>query len=276
MQVINHRLCQDDGTPVTFRPSPNCGGAVKHEYLVMHYTAGPSLDQAVKWLVSASSKASAHIVIGRDGKIVQLVPFDTVAWHAGVSSWQGLSKLNNYALGIELDNAGPLVRSGNQWVAWFGDIYSNDQVIEATHKNESSVRGWHLYSPQQLYLALEIAALLVHHYHLKDVLGHEDISPGRKTDPGPAFPMETFRSRVFGRADSDKEDNGAYCTTTNLHIRTGPGGQYPTLAVSPLPTGIRLQVLAAQGEWKQVVTLEAVKGVASVRGWVNGRYLQLV
>jgi N-acetylmuramoyl-L-alanine amidase len=117
MKINDHRLLNDDGTPVPFAPSPNMGGEVQHEYLVMHFTAGRSAEESIDWLTKEEAKASAHVVIGRDGSITQLVPFDRVAWHAGASSWEGLQGLNKYSLGIELDNAGRLTRQGNGWRA---------------------------------------------------------------------------------------------------------------------------------------------------------------
>lgn len=275
MKIVNHRLYHDDDTPVPFKESPNHSGIFrKLQYLVMHYTAGPSAEHSVNWLINPSAKASAHLVIGRDGSITQLVPFDTIAWHAGRSEWQGIVGLNSYSIGIELDNAGPLEKSGSGWRAWFGEIYPPEQVIEAIHKNESYMRAWQLYTPEQLYVALEVSALLVETYQLVDILGHDDIAPGRKSDPGPAFPMETFRSRLFGRAD-DSPDVNEYETTANLNIRIGPDTNFTTLPVSPLPRGTRLQATGQEnGIWKEVDVVGEVKGVSDIRGWVHRGYIR--
>ena len=124
MKIIDHRLHQDDGTPVTFKASPNIGDAVKPEYIVIHYTAGGNAKGAVGWLCNPASKVSAHLVIGRDGSVTQLVPFDRVAWHAGISQWEGRTGLNAYSIGIELDNAGRLVRKEDGWMAAFGGTLS--------------------------------------------------------------------------------------------------------------------------------------------------------
>ncbi len=273
MKIVNHRLYYDDGTPYPFRASPNMRGSVKHEYLVMHYTAGSSAEQSINWLTDPRSKASAHLVIGQDGSITQLVPFDTIAWHAGTSSWLNLNGLNNYSLGIELDNAGPLNRSADgKWRSWFGGVYSDDQVIETNHKHETEKKGWQLYTPQQLYVALDVAELLVRHYRLKDILGHDDIAPGRKTDPGPAFPMRAFRGRLLGRSDSSGEQE-IYVNTVILNIRTGPGTQYPALAEGPLPRNTRLQALTDAGTWMQIDVLDEIRGVRDIQGWVNKRYI---
>lgn len=271
MKIIRHRLRQDDGTPYPFRASPNKGGKVEHEYLVMHYTAGRDAESAIRTLTDPKYKASAHLVIGRDGAITQLVPFDTVAWHAGISSWEGREGLNRLSLGIELDNAGALTRHGTRWRAWFGVEYDDEDVIEAVHKHETTPRGWHLYTPEQLDAALDVATLLVTRYGLRDVVGHDDIAPGRKTDPGPAFPMQSFHARVLGRADDMPVQ---YETMTNLNIRSGPGTQHPAIPGSPLPTGTRVVILAEDGSWRRVDVLEPVGDAADVQGWVHGRYLR--
>ena len=273
MKIKAHRLCHDDGSPYPFRRSPNTGGKVEHEFLVMHYTAGESAESSIDYLTKKIAKASAHVVIGRDGKITQLVPFDIVAWHAGTSSWEGYDGLNHYSLGIELDNAGPLTRQGNRWKAWFGTTYGDDDVIEAVHKHETHSRGWHTFTPIQIEAALELGDLLVNFYELRDVVGHDDIAPGRKIDPGPAFPLESFRKRLLGRQDDELEK---YVTATVLNIRSGPGTQYDQLSGSPLPAGTKVEILRQDGLWRFVDVLDEVSGIMDMQGWVHGRYLRRV
>ena len=109
MKIDNHRLIADNGQPVRYVETPNHGGVMTPEYLVMHYTAGSSAESAVAWLCNPEAKASAHLVIGRDGSITQLAAFNRSAWHAGQSRWAGRNSLNAFSIGIELDNAGKLV-----------------------------------------------------------------------------------------------------------------------------------------------------------------------
>jgi N-acetylmuramoyl-L-alanine amidase len=271
MKIKGHRLHYDDGAPYPFRRSPNAGGKVQHVFLVMHYTAGRSAESSINYLIQPAAKASAHVVIGRDGSITQLVPFDTVAWHAGTSSWEGYDGMNRYSLGIELDNAGPMQRQGNRWLAWFGATYDDADVLEAVHKHETRPRGWHTFTPVQIEAALELADLLVNFYKLRDVVGHDDIAPGRKQDPGPAFPLENFRRRVMGRAGDEGE---RHVTTTRLNIRTGPGTQHDLMPGSPLPQGTRVEILRQEGVWKFVDVLDEINGAMDLQGWVHGRYLK--
>jgi N-acetylmuramoyl-L-alanine amidase len=273
MKIVNHRLCQDDGTPYPFVKSPNVGGELLHEYLVMHYTAGPSATSAVNWLTNKEARASAHLVIGRDGSITQLVPFNRVAWHAGASRWEGREGLNQYSIGIELDNAGRLTRHGDRWRAWFGLEYDEADVIEAVHKHETELCGWHIFSPKQIQVALGAANVLVAKYGLLDVIGHDDIAPHRKSDPGPAFPMENFRAPLVGRQDDAAV---RYETTAVLNIREGPGTQHAPLPGSPLPVGTQLEIVNRKGFWAFVQVLDAIEGIADLEGWVHTHFVKRV
>ncbi|HYI02463.1 N-acetylmuramoyl-L-alanine amidase [Hyalangium sp.] len=271
MKIINHRLCKDDGTPYPFVESPNQGSKLTAEFLVMHYTALDSAQEAIALLAKAEHQASAHLVIGRDGSITQLVPFDTVAWHAGKSFWDGRTGLNNSSIGIELDNVGWLKKQGTKWVSWFGKQIPEDEVLEATHKNDDKPMGWHTYPEAQLKAAMEVGALLVRTYKLKDVVGHDDIAPGRKLDPGPAFPMMNFRGRLMGRAE---EQPVVHEVTATLNVRSGPGTSNPTVPGSPLPLGTKVEILAKQAEWRRVDVLQPVNGQMDIQGWVHQRYLK--
>jgi len=273
MKIVRHRLHNDDGTAYPFVKSPNRGEGVEHHYLVIHYTASPSAENAVQSLTNPASKASAHVVVGRDGGITQLVGFDRIAWHAGVSAWEGLQGLNRYSLGIELDNAGKLKRHGQKWRAWFGLDYDDEDVIEAIHKHETEPAGWHVFTPEQIEVALELSRVLVSRYGLLDVVGHDDIAPGRKVDPGPAFPMASFRARLFGRAEDEEIK---YETTTNLNIRMGPGTEYEKIIDKSLPPGTQVVMVEREGSWLLVDVLEQIDGVMDLQGWVHGRYLRRV
>lgn len=270
MRIRQHRLIDDDGTAVDFQRSPNQSGAITPEYLVIHFTKGASASSSVSWLVNPDARASAHLVIGRDGGITQLVAFNRKAWHAGRSRWAGRSGLNSCSIGIELDNRGDLVGAPGAWLTSWGRRVPDDEVVELAHSFDGQVRGWHVYTEEQLTTTARVGMALVRHYGLKGVLGHDDIAPGRKLDPGPAFPMSSYRSAVLGRGE---EDEIAYRTTAALNIRTGPGTRHEKLPVSPLPEGTRLDVLETRGLWHRVDVLEMVGGEMDVVGWVHGGYV---
>lgn len=271
MKIKNHRLFYDDNTKVPFEATNNKGETIEPKYLVMHYTATPSAESAINWFKNPRSKASAHLVISRSGKVTQLVPFNQKAWHAGVSEWNNLVGMNNYAIGIELENAGKLApHTANHWRAWFGGVYHDDEVMEATHKLEENSAGWHIFTKEQIEAAVEAALTIVDHYKLVDVLGHDDVSPYRKVDPGPAFPMMSFRSKVLGRLD---DNSRLFETTTDLNIRSGPGASYSTLDFGPLKENTRVEILNSFEVWKYVQVVNH-PAKAEARGWVHGKYLQ--
>jgi N-acetylmuramoyl-L-alanine amidase len=274
MKISNHRLFADDGNPVPFKDSPNKSGVMTPEYLVMHYTAGVSAESSVSWLTNPAAKASAHLVIGRDGKITQLVAFNRIAWHAGQSQWAGRGGLNGFSIGIELDNAGHLERAGSRWVSTASKrVYADDDVLVANHKQDkpgTPPSGWHEYSEAQIDAASQVGLALMEKYQLKDVLGHEDIAPGRKSDPGPAFPLASFRARLMGRASDTQEQ---YVTTAALNVRAGPGAEFAALPGSPLPAGTKVALLQQQDVWWRVDVLDTVNGVMDIVGWCHSRFL---
>lgn len=195
--------------------TPNMSGPiVGPRFITMHYTAGPSLERAVSNFQNGSFKASAHLVLGRSNKapVTQLVPFDRIAWHAGRSYWKpesgrgrlvGLRRLNRYSIGIEMVNAGPLRHSAQgEFFTWWGMRVEEKDVYEVDPNERGAFgrRYWHRYPEEQIWCATEIVQLLRRTYEsIEDVLGHSQISPGRKTDPGPAFPLEHLRSISEGR-----------------------------------------------------------------------------
>ncbi len=237
--------------------------------IIIHYTAGRNAESSAKYLAKDGLKASAHIVIGRKGEIYQLVPFNIISWHAGVSQYGARKGYNKYAIGIEMDNAGILTKTGNQYISWFGKKYPAEEVVEATHRNESTARYWHSYTENQIEICEQVCELLIDRYNIKVILGHEEISPGRKQDPGPAFPLDKFRNRLLYN-DRESEDHTSLAEAgevipDKLNIRTGPGTGYD-IAAPPLSNGAKVRILKQDNEWYKVAT--------EVTGWVAKKYIK--
>lgn len=178
--------------------SPNHGGAlVNPRFIVVHFTAGSSLDSSTSWLCNPASKASAHLVIGRDGSLNQLVPLDVVAWHAGLSSWKGLTGLNRFSIGIELDNMGPLQLVNGKFVSTSNNKVVPDSDVFHGKQQGSAYEYWHKYADEQISALKDTVTVLRAAFQsVEDVIGHSDIAPLRKSDPGPALAevMSALRS----------------------------------------------------------------------------------
>ena len=285
MKIINHRLHRDDGTPYAFRASPHTGPVIKPRWLVMHYTASANASGAIAWFADPESKVSAHIVIAKDGTITQCVPFNRRANHAGKSEWKGVVGLNSHTIGIELDGYGFLGNAGPGKWKFSGKSIADADVMVATHKFGSPSGGWPKYPQAQMDAARELARLLVSEYKLEDVIGHDDISPGRKQDPGPSFPMADFRAFCKGApaagtgtvtppaqpAKSGLKPLARFRVKTTLNVRSGPGGTNPTVAGSPLQPGTVVRATEDQDGWKRV-TAEG----SSVAGWVSAQFLEAI
>jgi N-acetylmuramoyl-L-alanine amidase len=104
---------------------------------------------------------------------------------------------------------------------------------------------------------------------LKDVLGHEDIAPGRKSDPGPAFPLAALKSRVLGREDDSPPRY--VVTASSLNIRKGPDASFEPVAAA-LRKGTEVFLLEARDRW----SLVEVVSNAEVEGWVSNSFIAAV
>lgn len=197
MRIRDHRLSANG---VQHVDSPNRGphfGPGDLDTIIIHYTAGANAQSAIDTLCDTERKVSAHLVVARDGTVTQLLPFDTVGWHAGKSTWQGRGGLNDYSIGIEVDNPGRLQRREGSYLSWFDKAYAEEDVVEAVHRNESASAYWHSFPEAQVAVVEQLCALLVRHYGISQILGHEEIAPDRKDDPGPAFPLDDLRDRLL-------------------------------------------------------------------------------
>ena len=141
----------------------------KIKFVIIHYTGMQSEIESIKRLKSPKSKVSCHYLISRGGKIVQMVQDTKIAWHAGKSKWKKFNNLNNYSLGIELVNKG--------------------------HRY-----GYQNFSTQQINSLILLCKNLKKKYFIKkeNFLGHSDIAPLRKQDPGEKFPWKRLNTHNLG------------------------------------------------------------------------------
>ena len=131
------------------------------KFIIIHYTGMKSESGAIKKLIKSSSKVSSHYFIKNNGQIISMVPDLYVAWHAGKSSWGKYSSLNDYSIGIEINNP------GHQY-------------------------GYKYFGLNQIRSLKKLLKFLIKKYNIKNqyILGHSDIAPNRKRDPGEKFPWK--------------------------------------------------------------------------------------
>jgi N-acetyl-anhydromuramyl-L-alanine amidase AmpD len=186
--------------PVPFKASPNVGGALRPEFIVLHDTASGLNDGGpISWLTNPASKVSAHVVIGRDGKITQLVPFDVKAWHAGQSVWNGRPLLNGFSIGIEIVNPGKLQKVADGVYKGVGVYDTNKDPSLKIERMKTNAHGdgyWLAYSDAQVRAVTDLCKALAAVYPISEILTHWLISPGRKVDTNPLFPLNQVREAV--------------------------------------------------------------------------------
>jgi N-acetylmuramoyl-L-alanine amidase len=160
-------------------------------FLVQHFTSGATAMSSINfWKSPEANGACAHFVIDRDGTLYQCRPCNVTCGHAGKSIWthdgRKFDGLNSCSIGIEYANAGD---SSNLIAKW-----SKLPPFLARHKNGGTRCNWERYTPEQIATGKELSKVLCKRYTLDAILGHDDIAPERKCDPGPAFPMQDFRT----------------------------------------------------------------------------------
>ena len=140
------------------------------KFVIIHYTGMQSIGESIKRLCDIKKKVSSHYAIDREGKVYQLVDELKIAWHAGKSKWGKFNNLNNISIGIELQNKG--------------------------HK-----LGYQNFSGKQISSLIILGKKLKKKYKLKseNFLGHSDIAPLRKIDPGEKFPWKKLSKYKIGK-----------------------------------------------------------------------------
>lgn len=205
MQIKNGML-YIDGKQVDYKASPNRSGAMVPDIAVVHDTAsGLDASGPISWLCNKQAGASAHFVVARDGKITQLVPTNIKAWHAGKSSYNGRANVNNFSVGIEIVNPGWLTsKDGGKTgtfsrgsPSWDAAKYGIRQITDDAHPGKYY---WMAYTNEQIDAVIGILhALKAAYPKMHDVVAHWYISPGRKVDTNPLFPLDRVKSTVFNR-----------------------------------------------------------------------------
>lgn len=186
-----------------FKQSPNRSSrrGVAINAIILHFTAGASLFTTVNWFQNPRAGVSAHYVVGRKGEIVQMVHEHEKAWHAGQASLQGDPRVNSMSIGIEIVNWGKLEKHDGVFYCWPGG-YTRKYDVPKYGKPFEAPDGtyWAPYTEEQVEAVIELCREIVSRYPditIDRLVGHEDVAPGRKVDPGPALDMARIKRAVF-------------------------------------------------------------------------------
>lgn len=200
VEVRNH-FVYVDGKPAPYRSTPNRGGAIRPEILILHDTAG-RLDgkSSIEWMTNPKARASAHLFVDRDSAITQLAPLNIACWHAGKSAYKGRSGVNGFSLGIEIENPGIMTAGPDGFArAWWKQDFSIATYGIKRVKDSDHPDGWWMpYTDAQVAAVQVLSQALVTAYALKDVSTHYAIAPKRKVDVNPLFPLEQVRFAALG------------------------------------------------------------------------------
>ncbi|MBX9635787.1 MAG: N-acetylmuramoyl-L-alanine amidase [Magnetospirillum sp.] len=182
--------------PLIHQPSPNAEPRRSEvtDMLVLHYTGMPTGAEALARLTDAEAKVSAHYLVEEDGTVFALVPENQRAWHAGLSSWRGETDINSRSIGIEIVNPGHE----------FGYRAFPNAQIDAVIRLCLGVLSRHSIAP-------------------RNVVGHADIAPTRKQDPGELFPWARLKSYGIGLWPFDGTERADLPPETVLSLLTQYG-----------------------------------------------------
>ncbi|MEI3421505.1 MAG: N-acetylmuramoyl-L-alanine amidase [Butyricimonas faecihominis] len=190
MEIIENLLFGDN---VKYLQCSKCKVKLSRvDTIVLHSTVGAGAISSALFLGRPDTSVSAHVVVGRDAEVFQLLPFDVKAWHAGKSFHAGRVNLNDRSIGIELDNAGSCNAWGPLLFEFRAGIFSRSGVHDG-RRGEGEILAFFYRGAVRDYGG--DCSLLKECYGIKYVVRHSDITP-RKTDPGPAFPFDELRKRL--------------------------------------------------------------------------------
>lgn len=200
MRIVNHLL-----SDVAFQKARWTGGEITPTIVVLHDTAGRlEKGNSARYLADNPAQVSVHFVVEQDGTITQQVLTNRRANHAGKSNFNGRANCNDFSIGIEIVNPGRMTRvNATQAVAWWGQQMATTLFdIREMTTPEHGHGLWMNYPELQLAAVISLLeALFAAIPTLKDITTHWYVSPGRKVDTNPLFPLDHVRARVLGRDD---------------------------------------------------------------------------
>ena len=195
MHIVSHKL-----SGVSFIPAQSAGRPLKPELIILHDTASRlNKGSVINWFTSPECNVSAHVVVERDGSMTQMVSFNQQAFHAGKSEWKGRQNCNGFSIGVEIVHPGLCDKDGRAWYH-----KKNEKGFPGLKHIKTKEHGdgwWMEYTPEQVKAVTELCQALVTAYpDIEDVTAHFVVSPKRKVDVCPLFPLEEVRQAALGIA----------------------------------------------------------------------------
>ena len=181
----------------TLQPIPGGYKLSNPLFLIIHATSGATGQSSIDGWRAENDGVLAHFMIERNGDVTQCRRCDLTCGHAGESQWRDpvtgttYHGLNSWSIGIELANA----TADSGALAW-ARRQPGFKSIEARHSNGGPVQEWECYPTAQINALQLLSGALIARYNIHAVAGHDQISPDRRDDPGPAFPWKEFRRAI--------------------------------------------------------------------------------
>lgn len=197
----DHMLLTADNRQIKFiaahEKNFNANETLQPRFVVIHFTTGTNMMSTVHTFLNPGNGVSTHLLVGRTGQVVQFVPFNKVAFHCGLSTWEEERFLNPYAIGIEVDNAGFLKTTPTGYKSR-DKFIPDEQIIFKTHWKERVERPWQTFTAVQFDVVEKIVRALVKKYPtIKEILGHDMINLVNRMDPGPLYPLGELREAIL-------------------------------------------------------------------------------
>jgi N-acetylmuramoyl-L-alanine amidase len=292
--VKNHKLFTTDGRQYQFiAPHPDNFDANRRligpKYLIIHTTDGIVMESTINSFRDAKHGASAHLLIGRDGGVVQFVDFNTVAYHAGFSYWEEEIDINQFSIGIEVDNGGFLSHTDGVW-KWKTTVIPDDEVTEVRYWKNFDKLGWHKFTDIQLKVLREVVQALKEQYDFQVVLGHDVVNLSERVDPGPLFPRGEFEELISGapgvvvkvyQTTGDKDGHGNVIANGETQIYTIRDKKPPFIEYSKppdldhprhgvLPVNTKLTILDTSNlKWTRMKVKAESAHFQNTEGWIR-------
>ncbi len=218
-----------------------------------------------------------NIVIDRNGDIYQTAPFNKIVRHAGASNWRGWENLNGFSVGVCFANYGDCYLKNGAYENSYGGRMDVKDVIPGDHYNGRKKYQniyWETFKSAQLLAGMRVVRDLIKEYQIRDVIRHDDVSIGRKTDTGPALDIVPFEKLI---GDRSGEKLFRFVVTPppgdELNLRNSYSSNSTIIDTLPAGTEVYVHSFAYRGKSKLKWCAISRDGFNRI-GFVSSQYLK--